>query len=77
MRSSARGTFKRLRRELGKTWKYSRRPTLKNLNFESVDDWGKLGSNLSFTVKNKNGNLHNKAAHISNIMNEISHYLKF
>ena len=42
-----------------------------------MDDWGKLGSNLSLTVKNKNGNLHNKAAHISNIMNEISHYLKF
>ena len=23
--------------ELGKTWKYSQRPTLKNLNFESMD----------------------------------------
>ena len=30
-----------------------------------MDDWGKLCSNLNFTVENKMGNLH-KAGHLSN-----------
>ena len=30
--------------EMGKIWKYSLRPTLKNLNFESMDELGKVRS---------------------------------
>ena len=40
---------------MGKTSKYSLR-TLKNPNFDSMDNWEKLRSNLSFT-DNKIGNL--------------------
>ena len=48
--------------ELGKTWKYSLRLTLKNPNFESMEElWmncKKLGPNLSFSVEYKASNLH-------------------
>ena len=48
--------------ELGKLWKYSLRLTLKNPNFESMEElWmncKKLGPNLSFSVEYKVSNLH-------------------
>ena len=46
-----RATFKNPK-SLGKTSKCSQRPTLKNPNFESLDD---LCPNLRFTVENKTG----------------------
>ena len=70
LRSPASTTFKnanfRSVCELEKTRRYSLRPKFQSPNFESVDELGKIVSNLSFTVENTMGNLH-KTGHISNL----------
>ena len=43
-------------RELGKMWKYSLRPTFKNLNLSLRLNLEKLCPNVSFTIENKGGN---------------------
>ena len=59
---------------MGKIWNYSLRPTLKNPNFESVDELGKVCPNLSFSVENKIGNL--QKIRLFTVINEIFHYPK-
>ena len=51
---------------MGRTRKYSLRPTFKTTNFESMLNWEKICLNLSFNVENKIENLH-KAGHVSNV----------
>ena len=51
---------------MGRTRKYSLRPTFKTTNFESMLNWEKICLNISFNVENKIENLH-KAGHVSNV----------
>ena len=57
-RNPARAIFKNSKFSLwvGKTWRYRLRPTLKNPNFESMDELNKVGSWCKFTVENKTCN---------------------
>ena len=73
LRSPARATFKNpnfrsLRENWEKTLKYSLRPyqNSKVPIWNLLMHWEKLCPNLSFTVKNKMGNLY-KTGHISNL----------